>query len=91
MRSLVRLESVLVNMLFLYFIAKITPIMMAKNIYPSVIAAAAMFLILYLPNEGLNVFELTLHLLLALIIYIAVILLFPGERKILFKYKLFIK
>lgn len=83
-RSLVRLESIAVNLCIMGIIVKMPVWKMITNVLPSCVAAVSMCLVLFLPNSD-TIITNVLYVIIAAIIYIAVILLFPVERKILFE------
>jgi O-antigen/teichoic acid export membrane protein len=92
MRSLIRLELILVNFFCIYLFVRITPLMMIKNIFPSIFATSIMFCVIeILPNFSSSILQNVLYILLAVIIYAAAIMVFPKEREILLKIKVFFK
>ncbi len=80
-RSFVRLELVLVQLVIMAIVVKMNIIKMFTNIFPSIIAASSMLLILLLPKSE-NILMQLLYILICVCIYFAVILLFPEERSI---------
>jgi PST family polysaccharide transporter len=83
-RSFVRLEAVLVNLILMYYIIKISPLRMIKNISPSLISSIFMGLIAH----GLHLFNKSfvwdvISIAICGISYFSFILLFPKERQIL--------
>ena len=78
-RSIVRLEFVLAHMIVMRLVLNYALQDMFANIYPSFVAASAMSLILLLPlPEGLLMN--LLYIVLASILYFAVLMMFPKER-----------
>lgn len=83
-RSWVRMELIIVNLVIIYMIVKISPWEMIKNIWPSIIASLIMFVLaslLKLANGGI-VIQLA-SVALCSLVYLAVVWLFPTERKTL--------
>lgn len=89
-RAIVRLELIAVNLVIMYALMKMPVGKMFTNILPSTIAACTMFLILLLP-PATTVFMNVVYVLIACLIYCAVLMLFKREREILFNLKLYIK
>lgn len=81
-RSLVRIEGIVVNLCIVGFVIKMPVGRMITNIIPSCIAASFMFLILLLPTSE-SMWINIIYAIIAAIIYIGVLLLFPNERKTL--------
>lgn len=81
-RCLVRLEMIAVQLIIMGFVIKINIWKMLRNIIPSSIAACTMFLILLMPPATSFFFQFV-YVVLCILIYIAVILLFPKERDII--------
>lgn len=85
-RSLLRLELIMVNLLIMYIVFRYSIVRMFSNIMPSLIASATMLLVLVLPQS--NNFWVTLcYMLLASVLYFAILLMFPKERNICFNIK----
>ena len=88
-RSLVRLESIVVNLFIVGIAIKMNIGRMFTNILPSLVASASMLLVMLLPPT--ESFALTvLYILLAIAIYLFVIVLFPEERKIVLNLKYYL-
>ena len=81
-RSLVRLELIAVNLCILGLIIKMPVVKMITNILPSCLAASCMFLVLLLPSTE-SIWMSSGYVIISAAIYIAVIMLFPEERKTL--------
>lgn len=81
-RSLVRLESIVVNLCIMGWIIKMPIGKMFTNILPSCLAAACMLVVLLLPSTD-NLWLNVLYAMLATIIYFVVLMLFSEERKTL--------
>lgn len=90
-RSLLRLELVLTNILFLYFLIGISPLAMVKNIFPSILASICMFIPFIFLSTQNNLLMNILYLFLAITIYFLVIIFFKEERWIIFNFKKIIK
>lgn len=82
-RSLVRLELIVVNLCIMGIILKMPIKKMFTNILPSCVAAVAMLIILLLPNQT-SLWQEIMYIVLALLIYLTVIMLFPEEKRIIF-------
>ena len=86
-RSLVRLELVLVNILIMRALIHISPRKMFENIGPAILASIVMFCCFLLINRfssGLA-FQIV-SILICMIVYFAIISLFPAERSIMRSY-----
>lgn len=83
-RSLVRLELIIVNIILMYFVIKITPWKMMKNIMPSCLAAIVMGAAAYgmLCFSKAIIFQIVAIVICA-IIYFVVIMLFKEERTLI--------
>ncbi len=79
-RSLVRLELIAVNLCILGWIVKMPVGKMFKNILPSCMATACMMLVLLLPSIELLWMNIV-YAIVAVVIYVVVVMLFPEERK----------
>ena len=87
-RSLVRLEIVLVNLLLMYFVLKITPINMLKNVFIPIIASILVALLaFYLKGISQTTSWQIISVLLCALVYFLVVLIFPSERKAIFSFK----
>lgn len=78
-RSLVRFEGILVHLCLMGFIIKMPIGKMLTNVIPSCFAATCMSLILLLPSMDTVLINI-LYVLIAVVIYLGVVLLFPDER-----------
>lgn len=81
-RSLVRLELIAVNLCIMGWVIKMPVGKMFTNILPSCIAAACMLVVLLLPSSD-NLWINIVYALLAAIIYVVVVMIFPEERQTL--------
>ncbi len=83
-RSLVRLEMILVNLTILYFVLRISPLKMIRNIMPSIFASVAMASVFFvLPSPNSILIQLA-YVLICAMTYIIVVSFFKEERRILF-------
>ena len=89
-RSLVRLELVVVQLVLMGIVVKMNVNKMFINILPSVIASAAMLVILLFPPATTITMQL-LYVIVCSVIYIGIILLFPQERSICLNLKSILK
>ena len=81
-RSLVRLELIVVNLCIMGWVVKMPVGKMFTNVLPSCVAAAAMLIVLLLPTPQ-SVLMNIIYVLFTVIIYFAIIMLFPKDRKLL--------
>lgn len=81
-RSLVRLELIAVNLSIMGWVVKMPIGRMFSNILPSCLAAACMLVVLLLPSSG-NLWINIIYALIAAIIYVVVVMIFPEERRTL--------
>ena len=83
-RSLVRLEMIIVNLTILYFVLRISPLKMIRNILPSIIASVAMASVFFmLPSQNSILIQLA-YVLICVMTYFVVVSFFKEERRILF-------
>lgn len=86
-RSLIRIEGIIVNLILMAILLKINPINMIKNILPSCVASAVMFLVyVILPSTESIVLNLV-YISVCAIAYLLVVSLFKEERSILLNMK----
>ncbi|MBQ3754277.1 MAG: lipopolysaccharide biosynthesis protein, partial [Prevotella sp.] len=79
-RSLVRLEGIAVNICIMGWVIQMPVGRMFTNILPSCIAAACMSVVLFLPSTE-SLWLNLVYVLLASIVYVIIIMMFPEERK----------
>lgn len=80
-RSLVRLEGVLVNFILIYAVVKISPFQMIKNLFPSFFSSTVMFVVIYaLLSICESDYLKYVLILVAVFVYFAVLFLFNKER-----------
>ena len=83
-RSLIRFQSILVNMIALYLLVKISPICMMKNVIFSLCAATVMSCVGYFLLQVDNSFMWgIITIVFCFLIYSITFVIFPGERKTL--------
>ena len=86
-RSFVRLELILVNLIFMYMLVKISPFAMIKNIIVPCLSAMVMMIVSYfLLSISGNIIWQIVCVVIASIIYLGVISLFPNDRKLLLSF-----
>lgn len=85
-RSLVRLELIMVNLLIMHIVFRYSIVRMFSNIMPSLIASSSMLLVLALPHSN-DIWMSSCYMLLASLLYFAVLMMFPKERNICFNIK----
>lgn len=87
-RSLVRLESVLVDCTLLYFCCKISPWKMSKNVLPAFIASGIMAVIGYgLHLLSHNLIVNLLFIIICAAVYFVVLSLFKTDRNLMVRIK----
>ncbi len=79
-RSLVRLELIAVNLCIMGWIVKMPVGKMFTNVLPACMAAACMLLVLLFPATDKLLINIV-YAVIAVLIYVGVIMLFPEERK----------
>lgn len=79
-RSLVRLTGIVINLCIMGFIIKMPIGKMITNVLPACIASACMLLVLLLPATDSLLVNIV-YAVIAALIYVVVIMLFPEERK----------
>ena len=89
-RSLVRLELIAVNLCIMAWIVHMPVARMVYNILPCCIAAAAMSLVLLLP-EANGILMNIVYVTFAAVVYFAVIMIFPTERNIILNFRTILK
>lgn len=81
-RSLVRLELIAVNLCIMGWVVKMPIGRMFTNILPSCLAAVCMLMVLLLPSTS-DIWLNIVYAIIATIIYVVVVMLFPEERRTL--------
>ena len=81
-RSLVRIEGIIVNLCIMGLVFKMPIGKMFTNVMPSCLAALCMLVVLLLPSFE-SIWINLVYVLIASAVYVAVIMLFPKERKTL--------
>ena len=81
-RALVRIELILANMLMMWVLFKITPIMQVKNVIPEIISTGIMIICGMLLRDVLtgNVWKF-ITIVICITVYFGVLLLIPYHRK----------
>ena len=83
-RALIRLELMIVNFIAVYYIIKLTPWQIIKNVLPSWFAASIMLIIskaLLLIDD--NIIWQLVVIIISIISYLGIIMLIPREKKIM--------
>ena len=94
MRALVRCQFIITPPLITYFLIKISPLEMIRNIFPSIFSAACMTVVtLYCMSvyKADGLFIQLVYVLLSVMVYLAILFLFPKERHIVLNLKNYIK
>lgn len=83
-RAMVRMELVLVQLLITYFVVKLSPIDMIKNVFPEIIASTLMGGVgLALLSFDTSVIWTIFSIFICVIIYFAIILAFKRDRHVI--------
>lgn len=83
-RALVRLELILVNLIIMYVVVKVSPLKMFKNIFHSVLSALIMAAAaMVLKDLSVSIIWKLVSIIICALVYFAVILIVPANRKIL--------
>lgn len=90
-RSLVRLELILVNFIFTYYLTRISPLSMLKNVAASLLASVAMALVVWIVPSVESIYMQVGLVVMCTITYIVIVCAFREERNILFNLKNYIK
>ena len=91
-RALVRLQLILVNLVLMYFLVKISPLAMLKNLLPALLGTILMMaVVLLLPHYSLEIIQNLVYVLIAVAVYGGIVMLFPYERSILLNLKKILK
>jgi len=81
-RSLIRFQFIIVQFVIMYFVMKISPWKMVKNVLPSILCAVAMSGVVYLLEKiGRGVLWELVSIVICAVFYFAFIMLFPSWRK----------
>lgn len=82
-RSLVRFEAIFVDLCIMFFVVKISPMMMLKNVYPSMLSSLCMGGIAWgLLQMGTSIIWSFVSIVFSILIYVLGIMMFPSERSI---------
>jgi PST family polysaccharide transporter len=83
-RSWVRMELILVNLVIIFFLVRISPWQMLRNVSASVFASVAMLVVaIVLGGHGDTVVWKIISVILCAMVYIAIIMFFPQERRLI--------
>lgn len=86
-RALVRLELVLVNLIIMYYVVKLSPAAMFRNIMPSILASGMMALVaLLMLSISSSLWYSVLVVLVCIIVYFVAMSLFKEERQLLINF-----
>ncbi len=86
-RAWVRLEAVIVNLIFMYCFVKISPYKMIRNIFPEVFASVIMLTVFRLLPSPNGICINMIYILIMTLIYRSIVLLFPQERYIVLNFR----
>lgn len=82
-RAIVRLESVVANLLVMWVVVKMSPWKMIKNVLPSISCAAIVSCLMFFLVDQSDIMTCILYAIISIILYIALTCLFPEERKVI--------
>ena len=83
-RSIVRFELVIVQLIIMYYLVKLSPTRMIKNILPSVLAASVMAGVSYLlVSISATTTWTIISIIISSIVYLIPISIFPKERELI--------
>lgn len=83
-RALVRLEGILVNLILMYYLIRMSPLVMFKNISVSIFSSLIMALCAFLLLNINDSFSLNfIYIFLCVIMYFLVVCAFPRERMLM--------
>lgn len=85
-RSLVRLELIIVNLFFMYYVVRVSPLKMVGNVFPSIVCSIVMFVVVGFLPESTNVLQTFFYVFVAVLVYVFSICSFPNERRILVQF-----
>ena len=81
-RSLVRIEMIIVNLVIMYYLVRISPLSMIKNIMPAFFASLVMMSFCFSMKNFYNTFSGNIIIIFfSIISYVGVICSFPKERQ----------
>lgn len=83
-RSVVRLTAIFINLTILYYLVRISPWAMLRNILPPVIAASGMIALMSCLPQTESILIILRNVIFCSIIYLLILMAFPKERAILF-------
>lgn len=86
-RSLIRFQGILVNLLIMYFLVKISPFKMIRNIIPSLFASSMIMILCYILPDTKDLVTNCLYIILCLFTYILTLSMFKTDRNILLEIK----
>ena len=87
MRSLVRLTLVIFNLIILYFLTKISPVAMVKNVASALFGAFIMVIVYIMLPHNISIIYQLLLVIICAITYIVSIMIFRENRDIIFNFK----
>ena len=91
-RALIRLQSILVNLILMHVLVKISPWAMLKNLFPAFSGTVVMVgIVLLLPSCSLNIVQNIIYVLIAVAVYAGIVMLFPRERMIMLNFRQILK
>ena len=86
-RSLVRFQGILVNLFIMYYLVKISPLKIIKNIYPSLLASSTIVILYYILPGTKDCIMNILYIVICSLAYIILLSFFKQDRKLLFEIK----
>lgn len=87
-RSLIRIEGVIVNLVIIYYLINITLKHYFLNVFPEIVSSIVMALVSYLLLSISDGIALSfVWITISIIVYFAVLMLFPGEKILIIELK----
>lgn len=80
-RSLIRIQGIIVNMILIYWLVKITPIEMFRNVWAAIVASVGMIAVKMLLPASQNMPLQFLYIAICAIVYFCILRLFSDERQ----------
>ena len=86
-RSLIRLELIVVNFIAIYYLIRLTPLQIIKNVVPSILAALSMLCVIkLLLHINSNIVWKFAVAFISIVLYIFIIMFVPNERAMLLNF-----
>ena len=90
-RSVVRMESIMVNLMIMYFALKMPVLKMIMNILPCCLAACVMAVVALIIPIGNDILSQITLIILCIFVYICIIMCFKNERNIIKNFRVYLR